>query len=228
MCNKVEPDKKMNDDREKIRFLRDASQAWLSVAELPNRDNEVFILSPYVTGDIIEEITRASIGKTIHLITAFNSNSVVSKSLDLSVLQQLLKRGVKIYSHPSLHAKILINGNQAVIGSQNFTKGGKFNKEASLQLSLSSSERDELNEFINEILSEAKYITKKDIDDFFTVSQIYSEKLSDLKFILNKLNNYFDKEKNKPTQSKTLLTLNNNDPTVISGTAKKNRKEHIC
>ena len=102
----------------------------------------------------------------MHLITSLNAQSVIAKSLDLELIRELLAKQVKVYSHDKLHAKILINGDQAIIGSQNFTTGGKFNKEASVHLKLTASNQDNLAKIINDVIEGSTYLTLKEIDKF--------------------------------------------------------------
>lgn len=175
-------------ENDNVILLRDASKAWVSVAELPSRENEIFILTPYVTGRIIKEIVTASGTKTVHLITSLNAQSVIAKSLDLELIRELLARQVKVYSHDKLHAKILINGDQAIIGSQNFTTGGKFNKEASVHLKLTASNQDNLAKIINDVIEGSTYLTLKEIDRFQHLCKKYFDELNELNVKLNQIN----------------------------------------
>jgi len=175
-------------EKDNVILLRDASKAWVSVAELPSRENEIFILTPYVTGSIIKEIVTASGTKTVHLITSLNAQSVIAKSLDLELIRELLARQVKVYSHDKLHAKILINGDQAIIGSQNFTTGGKFNKEASVHLKLTANNQDNLAKIINDVIEGSTYLTLKEIDRFQHLCKKYFDELNELNVKLNQIN----------------------------------------
>lgn len=175
-------------EKDNVILLRDASKAWVSVAELPSRENEIFILTPYVTGSIIKEIVTASGTKTVHLITSLNAQSVIAKSLDLELIRELLAKQVKVYSHDKLHAKILINGDQAIIGSQNFTTGGKFNKEASVHLKLTASNQDNLAKIINDVIEGSTYLTLKEIDKFQHLCKKYFDELNELNIKLNQIN----------------------------------------
>lgn len=169
-------------------LLRDATKAWVSVAELPSRENEIFILTPYVTGSIIKDIIKASGSKTVHLITSLNAQSVVAKSLDLELIRELLFNHVKIYSNDKLHAKILINGDQAIIGSQNFTTGGKYNQEASVHLKLTARNQQNLAEIINDIIAGSTYLTLREIDKFQHLCKRYFEELNQFNATLNRIN----------------------------------------
>ena len=52
---------------ENVVILKDARKAWLSVAQLENHENEIFIFSPYITGEIMEIVKLKGISELIWL-----------------------------------------------------------------------------------------------------------------------------------------------------------------
>ena len=147
-------------------ILRDAAKAWVTVAERPSNDGEIIIFSPYITGELINEIVAVSEDKSVLLITSLKAQSVIAGSLDLNLLRKLVEDGVKVFSHENLHAKLLVNGDDTIIGSQNFTTGGTFNLETSVQLELSNENRNILNNIINDALSDSVKLTANIIDEY--------------------------------------------------------------
>ena len=66
---------------ENVVILKDARKAWLSVAQLENHENEIFIFSPYITGEIMGEIVKLKGDKRINLVTSLNSSALISEAL---------------------------------------------------------------------------------------------------------------------------------------------------
>ena len=64
--------------------------------------HEIFIFSPYITGDVLDEIIQNADNKTINIVTSLKAQSVISKSLDIDLLKRLIIEGAKLFSHPNL------------------------------------------------------------------------------------------------------------------------------
>lgn len=105
------------------------SKNWLNyfLAELVNTDN-VFLISPFVTNNIVNHLLNNKKKSKIHLITRFNLNDFRSQVSSLSALKKLVSKGVEIKGIKNLHSKVYIFDTKSVIiGSANFTSGGFFN-----------------------------------------------------------------------------------------------------
>ena len=168
-------------------ILKDASKAWVTVAERPSDDGEIIVFSPYITGELIEEIVTVSEDKSVLVITSLKAQSVIAGSLDLGLLRKLVEDGVKVFSHENLHAKLLVNGDDTIIGSQNFTTGGTFNLETSVQLELSAKNRSVLNQIINDALADSVKLTTEIIDEYELECAKHQVLLADLHNNLRKI-----------------------------------------
>ena len=94
--------------------------------ELKNSKNALLI-SPFVTGAIVEHLLSNKENKEIKLITRYNLNDFRSGVSDLSALKKLVKQGIKIKGIHGLHSKVYLFDSIVIIGSANFTSGGFFN-----------------------------------------------------------------------------------------------------
>lgn len=104
------------------RWKREASDA-----------DKLIIFSPYITSTTAETVTSVVSNNACEIYTLFSSELFINQSSSVKTLIKLKKRGFRLYSLPSLHAKIvLIPGVFASIGSQNLTTRGSKNLEASV------------------------------------------------------------------------------------------------
>ena len=72
-------------------IIRDSSTDWLEIASLDG--GELFVFSPFITGESVKDILAAKRDKTFFVFTSLRMNSVLSGSLDLKVLQHLIENG---------------------------------------------------------------------------------------------------------------------------------------
>ena len=131
-----------------VTIIRDASSDWLEIARLGG--DEIFIFSPFITGESVKDVLSEKGDKTLLIFTSLKMSSVLSGSLELKILKDLMEEGASIWHHPSLHAKIIYSSQHGVIGSQNFTRGGKQNLEASVKIIMSKENIEEMSAFIEE------------------------------------------------------------------------------
>ena len=75
-------------------IVRDAPKPGLPLQKACN-DGEI-IFSPYITGELINEIVAVSEDKSVLLITSLKAQSVIAGSLDLNLLQ-ISEDGVKVF-----------------------------------------------------------------------------------------------------------------------------------
>jgi phosphatidylserine/phosphatidylglycerophosphate/cardiolipin synthase-like enzyme len=98
-----------------------------------NDDDKLIILSPYLTSKTAEGILRESQVAECEVYTIFSVHNFISGASSLKTLKCLHERECQLYHLPRLHAKIIISpGRFATIGSQNLTRNGVKNKEASV------------------------------------------------------------------------------------------------
>ncbi|QSB29084.1 phospholipase D family protein [Flavobacterium sp. CLA17] len=101
---------------------------WLNVflQELKGT-NEIKIVSPFVTDNMVSHLLNNWKGNTIKLITRFNLNDFRSGVSSLSALKRLLAQGAEIKGIKDLHSKTYIfDVKSVIITSANFTGGGFF------------------------------------------------------------------------------------------------------
>lgn len=104
------------------RWKREASDA-----------DKLIIFSPYLTSTTAETVTSVVDSDACEIYTLFSSELFINQSSSVKTLIKLKKNGFRLYSLPSLHAKIvLIPGVFASIGSQNLTTRGSKNLEATV------------------------------------------------------------------------------------------------
>jgi hypothetical protein len=143
-------------------YLSDVSRRWRKAVEGSDR---VLVLSPYLTSKTAEAILEATLGEHCEVYTVFQAENFVSGASSIHTLMKLQRHGCALYDLPDLHAKIiLVPGHFASIGSQNVTRRGRQNKEAT---SIFTAEETELaiSEMVEPWLEERLPITTEMIDE---------------------------------------------------------------
>jgi phosphatidylserine/phosphatidylglycerophosphate/cardiolipin synthase-like enzyme len=97
------------------------------VAQSPS---DVIIASPYLTSDTAESVIGNADPKTAIILTTFRAKTFADGASSLQTLRNLITRGFQIRYLDGLHAKLILTSNTCIIGSQNLTVAGTFNKEA--------------------------------------------------------------------------------------------------
>ena len=91
----------------------------------------VLLLSPYLTSRTAEAVLLTTLGKRCEVYTRFRTEDFATGASSIRTLGRLQEHGCTLYELPSLHAKVfLVPGLFASIGSQNLTRQGTLNKEA--------------------------------------------------------------------------------------------------
>lgn len=112
-------------------YLRSVIRRWKR--DLGNASEKVLIFSPYLTSDTAELVLRSAPPEICEVYTLFSAEHFANGGSSIRTLRTLTKEGFPLYELPRLHAKIvLISGLCASIGSQNLTRGGTTNKEATV------------------------------------------------------------------------------------------------
>lgn len=101
---------------------------WLhTFLEELNGTNEIKIVSPFVSDNMVSHLLNNWEGDKIKLITRFNLNDFRSGVSSLNALKRLLLKGAEIKGIKDLHSKTYIFDTKSVIiTSANFTGGGFF------------------------------------------------------------------------------------------------------
>ena len=116
-------------------YLKSVDRRWKK--ESKNSKGKIIIFSPYLTSPTVELILKNSALITqCEIYTVFSVRNFISGASSLKTVKELSKLGAKLYHLSRLHAKIIIIPQRfASIGSQNFTKNGILNKEATVVIS---------------------------------------------------------------------------------------------
>lgn len=153
-------------------ILENALDDWLRVAKSTESTDELFVSTPYVTGDVLDSVFDNSSSEKRFLLTELKLQNVFTGSFDLGVLENLLSKDVKIFHLRGLHAKVLVSSQGLVLGSQNFTVAGSMNSELSVATSDKKVISDTLK-WITKKIADASPIT----DPVLRVFQNYIEKV---------------------------------------------------
>jgi hypothetical protein len=109
-------------------YLRSVARRWKREVKGSER---ILVLSPYLTSTTAEAILGTIPGDRCDVYTAFNAENFASGASSIHTLMKLQEHGCMLYDLRDLHAKIvLVPGSFASIGSQNVTRQGTLNKEA--------------------------------------------------------------------------------------------------
>ncbi|EHI47668.1 hypothetical protein HIMB100_00012420 [SAR116 cluster alpha proteobacterium HIMB100] len=167
-------------------ILEDASLAWQTLAVSGNIDDEIIVLSPFITGDLLSELVQSSTASKFTIVTALTAQSIYSGAVDLAVLESLLETNCSLLSCKGLHAKLMKRGSAVILGSQNFTTGGIHNLELSVQMDALGSNQDKLNKFIEKVISQSGVINNN-------LLSILKQELDVLHVERDELNEHYEK-----------------------------------
>lgn len=121
--------------------------------------NEVNIVSPFITDNIVKHLLDVFKGKTIKVITRYNLNDFRKGVSSLTALERLLKSNAEIKGIRSLHSKLYIFDEKSVIiTSANFTQGGFFNNKEFGILSYDFKTIKESLEYFNSLWGISPYL----------------------------------------------------------------------
>jgi len=144
-------------------YLKNISRRWQT--EIKKVDDKVIILSPYLTSKTAEAVLRGAKVSECEIYTIFSVHNFVSGASSLKTLKHLHQLGCKLYHLPRLHAKIVISpGIFATIGSQNLTRNGVKNKEASV-ITFDKEEVEKIEKMLNRWFPQRKSITSEMLNE---------------------------------------------------------------
>jgi len=149
----------------KIEF-NDVTETWFKAIKDLDKDDEIYIFTPYLTGSVVKDLFNISVCKNFKLITKLDVHACISGSLDLEELKTIIDMGGKIFHQPNLHAKILLTKKKIILGSQNFTTGGRHNLEAFTSNELNNKESQRLRKKATDLILSASLLSKAVIDEF--------------------------------------------------------------
>ena len=92
--------------------------------------NEVCIVSPFITDNIVKQLIDNFKGSSIKVVTRYNLNDFKKGVSSLSAIERLLNANAQIKGVKNLHSKLyLFEQKSVIITSANFTQGGFFNNK---------------------------------------------------------------------------------------------------
>ena len=104
----------------------------------------VTIYSPFINEILNELLNHVVSGVKIEIYTRLDGDTLCG---NIKALLKACEQGANIFDLPKLHAKVLLVDNEFIsMGSQNFTSGGRTNKEASFASKFSFVGSEFLNE----------------------------------------------------------------------------------
>jgi hypothetical protein len=118
---------------------------WLTyfLSELKGT-NTVYIISPFITKNIVDHLISNFKGEELKIITRFNLNDFRSGVSSLSALKAVIANNGKVKGIKNLHSKVyLFDKKSTIITSANFTAGGFFNN---YEFGVKSTEIETINE----------------------------------------------------------------------------------
>jgi hypothetical protein len=98
------------------------------------------------------------------LICDASDQAIKSRATSAKALGTYLKAGVLLYNHPGLHAKVLVFGHHALIGSSNLSALSVTHLREAALLTTRMSARSQTLAFIHQVRQDAEEIDKRFID----------------------------------------------------------------
>ena len=143
---------------------------WTAIATHIEADSDstLYFVSPYLTGPRLFNFLEAHRDRKVLIIIDLNPQAVASGSLSIRELRRLAERFQLIHV-PNLHAKIVTDGNVAIVGSQNLTVGGEIKN---LEASVITDEKpiiDQIQFFMNQLLQHSTSVTDEMLDNLTSI-----------------------------------------------------------
>jgi phosphatidylserine/phosphatidylglycerophosphate/cardiolipin synthase-like enzyme len=136
--------------------LRSHAELWRTIEEKAQMAREKLAAVAYVTSD-----DKVCFDKGDTLITDASDESIAGGQTNVEVLARAKGRGADLYSLPGLHAKVMVLGEWAVIGSANLSRRSESLIEAAWVIN-DHGHVSEVKKWINNLKKQATRI-----DDIF-------------------------------------------------------------
>lgn len=157
-------------------FFENIIPAWKAACK-SGGESTLRIFSPFLTGDIASELAENM--SDVEVYTRFDVQLFASGSSNIDSLRRLHEMGVTIYRLRQLHAKVVwIPDEYISIGSQNLTRNGALNKEASVEL-VSKTQLSKAEKELSKWISGREIIDSEMLDDMeresASLTNVYAE-----------------------------------------------------
>lgn len=93
---------------------------WQELRRLDREQQPKSAAVAYVTSDRFVKFRKGDV-----LVVHASNGAIASGETDPEVLRRAFRRGAVVYSCPGLHAKVMVSGDTAVIGSANFSESSR-------------------------------------------------------------------------------------------------------
>ena len=144
-------------------YLGSIHRRWRS--ELRKARERVVVLSPYLTSPMAKSVLECAPRGICEIYTILSLENFATGASSINTLKTLQEHKYAVYELGNLHAKIIIvDGSFASIGSQNLTKKGSLNLEATVAVS-DPSDVAAIAEGIEPWLANRRLITKQMLVD---------------------------------------------------------------
>lgn len=190
---------------------KDLFNEWIDL--VGSAADTINVFTPYLDDTIIEILGATSDDIHITVITCLDGDNLFQRGYQLNTLKELITNGILVKNLEGLHAKVIVVDQSKIsLGSQNFTKRGRRNKEAGMT-SNASFANTELMETLKQweniskdvslemIIDLIKYLEKKEPE----ISALKKEFDIEIESILSKYQeqDYFEQILNSPNYNTT-------------------------
>ncbi|WP_028522591.1 phospholipase D-like domain-containing protein [Runella limosa] len=157
----------------------DLFEKWVNLVGKAEYSIEVF--TPYLDYTIITLLESVPEQIRVTIVTALDGDSLFQRGHQLKSLKEAINKGIFVKNLNGLHAKILVVDNTFIsLGSQNFTKRGRKNKEAGM-ISEASFKNSKLITTLNNWKEESKIISTELIEELLIYLNKNEEEISKIK-----------------------------------------------
>lgn len=146
-------------------LAKDIYRQWQSI--IRKAETAITIFTPYFDHILLSLLkANATVDRSqITIVTDISPENALEMPYQLRATKKALSQGISVLSLQGLHAKVLlIDGKRACIGSQNFTRRGRRNREATV-LPAAMLGDSRFVRTLHEWRSEAREVTEDEIDE---------------------------------------------------------------
>lgn len=158
---------------------RDLFDDWKNLVSTSTESIDIF--TPYLDETIIDLLDGIASDIQISIITCLEGDNLFQRGYQLNVLKELIEKGHSVNNLEGLHAKIIvIDSDKVSLGSQNFTRRGRRNKEAGMSSQMSFA-HSELLIILEKWKIQSKEISKEMLVELISYIEKNEEEISALK-----------------------------------------------
>lgn len=203
---------KENQIQTKHFYCNDLYRQWKAL--INKSQSSVKIFTPYLDSTINKLLEKVSSHIEITIITSLESDNLFERGYQLMALKDAINNKCRVLNLEGLHAKILLVDNEYIsLGSQNFTKRGRKNREAGFISEATFKE----SQFLESLQDWENQSTSIDLDLINSLLDYLEENYEDIKNLKRKfdrdINQIFEDFQNKNEFNQVELLENYNSTT---------------